>query len=185
MTGSPDVTALLIAHRETPDLLMHEVLPLLYDEMRRLARRHRKSSPTLNTTALVHEAYLRLVDQTQLNVQDRGHFMALASRAMRFVLIDYARRRKAEKRGGGQAHHTLDDNRIAIDEQAEDLLALDEALERLAAMSERLARVVECRYFGGLSVEETAEALGSSARTVKRDWQKARLWLHRELTDMA
>ncbi|GAB5520046.1 MAG: sigma-70 family RNA polymerase sigma factor [Rhodothermales bacterium] len=176
---------MLVAHRDAPDVLMEQVLPVLYDEMHRLAHRHRKSHSTFDTTALVHEAYLRLVDQTRIEVRDRGHFLALASRAMRFVLIDYARRRNADKRGGGAVHQTLDRTQIAIDEQAADLLALNEALERLGMRSERLARVVECRYFGGLSVEETADALQTSTRTVKRDWQKARLWLHRELTEPA
>lgn len=175
----PDVTALLIAHREEPQQLMEALMPLLYDELRHLARR--RATPSLNTTALVHEAYLRLVDQTRLAVQDRAHFLALAARAMRFVVIDFARRRSAQKRGGGAIHETLDAGQIALETQAADLVALDEALHRLATLNERLSQVVECRFFGGLSVEETAEALGCSARTVKRDWQKARLWLHREL----
>ncbi len=183
MPTPADVTALLVAHREAPEELMEHLLPLLYDEIHSLAHRQRKRSHTLNTTAIVHEAYLRLADQTKLDVRDRGHFMTLAARAMRFVVIDYARRRTAEKRGGGQVFKTLDGSEQALDMQASDVLALNEALEQLTRFDTRLAQVVECRYFGGLSVSETAAALAISERTVKRDWQKARLWLYQALAE--
>jgi RNA polymerase sigma factor (TIGR02999 family) len=157
----------------------------LYDELHRLARaqlRHRRPGQTLDTTALIHEAYLRMVDQTRAEWTDRAHFFAYAAQVMRHVLVDYARRRNAEKRSGGRAHLSLDDRQIPIEAQGDFLLALDEALARLARVSERLARTVECRFFGGMTEEETAAALDVSDRTVRRDWLKARAWLHAELT---
>lgn len=178
------ITQLLLDLRDTPQDLMERLFPLLYDELRRLAQLHlrkQRSQHTLNTTALIHEAYLRLIDQQRVDIQDRSHFLGVAARAMRFVVIDYARRRGAQKRGGGVPHKTLDDVDIAIDAQAADLLALDEALTRLAKLNERLSQVVEYRFFGGLSIEETAAAMDISERTVKRDWKKARLWLYREM----
>jgi len=176
-----------------------ELVPLVYDELRALARRHlrrERDSHTLNTTALVHETYLRLVQQRGTQCQNRSQFFAIAARVMRRVLIDYARQHRAAKRGGSAAMITLE--RVeeemaneplsgdlhaysAADERAELLLALDEAVSRLAAVSQRLAQVVECRFFGGLSEEETAAALGVTARTVRRDWVKAKDWLRREL----
>lgn len=180
------ITQLLIDLRDTPQDLMERLFPMLYDELHRLAQLHlrrQRNQHTLNTTALIHEAYLRLIDQQRVDLQDRSHFLGVAARAMRFVVIDYARRRGAKKRGGGIQHKTLDKVDIAIDAQAADLLALDEALTRLAKLNERLSQVVEYRFFGGLSIEETAAALGVSERTVKRDWQKARLWLYREMQD--
>jgi RNA polymerase sigma factor (TIGR02999 family) len=136
---------------------------------------------TLGTTGLVHETYLRLVDQTRVEWRDRGHFFALAARAMRRILVDYARRYRTLRRGGGLRRVAFEEDDAAIAERGETLLALDEALERLAAVDGRLSRVVECRYFGGLTDEETAEALGVTARTVQRDWVKARRWLYLEL----
>ncbi|MEL6612555.1 MAG: ECF-type sigma factor [Bacteroidota bacterium] len=159
----------------------------IYDEMKAIAqRRLRRLRPgdTLNTTALVHEAYLRVADHATLVYRDQTHFAAIAAIAMRNVLVDYARQRSALKRGGPNAAHvSLTAVQVAADERAEDILALDEALTRLEAVDARLAEVVTLRYFGGLGVEETAHALSLSPRTVKRDWRTARLWLARALQD--
>jgi RNA polymerase sigma factor (TIGR02999 family) len=159
----------------------------VYDEMRRLAAgylRHERPGHTLQPTALAHEAYLRLLDQRNVTWQNRAHFMALAAQAMRRILVDHARRKRAEKRGGGAPHVALDaaDAEPAIvDAQGVPIEYLNAALDRLAALDERQSRVVELRYFGGLSIEETAEVLAVSPATVKRDWTLARAWLHREL----
>lgn len=183
MPESTDVTELLIAYRDGEKGAFDRLLPMVYDDLRRIARRQlgRSKNQTLSTTGLVHESYLKIVDQTRVNWQDRGHFLAISARAMRQVIITYARRRGALKRGGGERAVTLDENRIAIADQAERLLALDQALERLGERNERLAKVVECRFFAGLSEEETAEALGVSLRTAQRDWMRARAWLKQEL----
>lgn len=165
-------------------------MPLVYDQLRRVAHRQLGAEPTghtLSTTALVHEAYLRLVDQTRTDWQDRAHFFAIASRAMRRILIDYARRHRAVRRGGlpGGASPTpvaLDDVEIPVAERAETLLALDEALGRLERFDERLAQVVECRFFAGLTEAETAAALGVSQRTAAREWAVAKGWLYQELS---
>jgi RNA polymerase sigma factor (TIGR02999 family) len=164
------------------------LVPLLYEELKRVAHRQlrrEQSGQTLRTTDLVHEAYLRLVDQTQVTGRGRAYFFAAAARAMRHVLIDRARRRGAAKRGDGQADLDIDDTTIAVDAFAESLVDLDEALDGLAQLSPRQARVVECRYFGGMSVEETAEALAISPRTVKYDWALARAWLYSMLRQAA
>jgi RNA polymerase sigma factor (TIGR02999 family) len=160
------------------------LFPLLYEELRQVARhqlRGQSGDRTLNTTALIHETYLRLVDQTRVEWADRAHFFAYAARAMRAVLVDYARRRATRKRGGGAAHLALDDRAIPVEAQADLLVALDDALTRLRALNERLSRIVECRFFGGMTEEETAEALGVSDRTVRRDWLKAKAWLYADL----
>jgi RNA polymerase sigma factor (TIGR02999 family) len=136
---------------------------------------------TLSATALVHEAYVKLIDQSRVEWKDRGHFFAVASQACRRILVDYARKRHAQKRGGVAVKVTLEDGVGSVEEQTEEILALHEALERLNAMSPRLAKLVELRYFGGLSEEETAEAMGVSDRTVRRDWKKAKAWLYGEL----
>jgi len=169
------------------------VLPQVYHELRRIAHRQlRAERPghTLSTTAVVHEAYLRLAEQYGTSWGDRAQFFALAARTMRRILIDYARRHRAARRGG-PAHIVVpldalersDASALAAAERGEWLLALDEALARLAQQDPRLARVVECRFFGGLSEDETAEALGISARTVSRDWTMARAWLHQALSN--
>ncbi|MEM8963217.1 MAG: sigma-70 family RNA polymerase sigma factor [Acidobacteriota bacterium] len=179
-----DVTQLLRAYGGGDQAAFDRLVPMLYDDLHRIARRYlRRGRPgqTLETTGLVNEAYLRLVDQHRSNWQDRAHFLAVAAIAMRQIVIDYARKRAAAKRGGGERPLTLDELQIAVDEQAEQLLELDDALNRLAAINERLARVVECRFFAGLSEEETATALGSSLRTVQRDWRRARAWLREAL----
>jgi RNA polymerase sigma factor (TIGR02999 family) len=160
---------------------LEQLVPLLYQELKRIARRQlgrEGSRRTLQTTDLVHEAYLRLVDQTQVTQRGRAYFFAAAARAMRQVLTDRARRRQAVKRGGGQAALDLDDVSVAVDAFADGLVDLDAALEELTKLSPRQARVVECRYFGGMSVEQTAEALDISPRTVKYDWALARAWLY-------
>lgn len=166
---------------EAPERLM----PLVYDEMRRLARTflsRERYSHTLQPTALVNEAYLRLVDQTRVNWQNRAHFYGIASRMMRRVLIDHARAHATEKRGGSAIRLSLDDMQVPIEERAASFVALDEALKRLEELDERKCKVVEMRFFGGLSDEEIAEVLGVSTRTVLRDWKTARLWLYRELS---
>jgi len=164
---------------------MDRLFPLVYEELHRIAHRvggYERTDYTLGTTGLVHETYLRLVDQSRVGINDRSHFFALAARAMRHVLVDYARRRHALKRGGHEAPLPLDEGTVTIDQQADTLCALDEALTRLAAFDPRLAQVVECRFFGGLSEEETAQVLRVTSRTVRRDWTKAKGWLYRELT---
>ena len=166
-----------------PDGLDH-VFPAVYEELRRVAHRHlRGEHPghTLGTTALVHEAYLELAKLDHVRWPGQAYVLAAASRAMRRILVDYAVARRAQKRGGGAIAEPLDDAVAMAVSRGDDLVALDEALDRLTAVSERYARVVECRFFGGMSVEETAEALGTSPATVKRDWTTARAWLNREL----
>jgi RNA polymerase sigma factor (TIGR02999 family) len=163
---------------------LEQLFPIVYEELRGVARRQLRrveAGHTLSTTALVHEAYLKLAAGSHPAWADRAHFLGVAARAMRQILVDYARRHSAAKRGGAWARVTLDDSEVAIDSQAESLLALDEALTRLATLDERLGRVVECRFFGGMTEEETAATLGVTPRTVRRDWVKARLWLYDSL----
>ena len=179
-----DLTGLLAAHRQGDREAFGRLLPLVYQDLQRLAKRQlgiRRPGQTLDTTSLVHEAYMKLVDSDQTAWQDRGHFFAVASIAMRQIVIDYARQSHAQKRGGERPVQGLDGVEIAIDDQADTLLAIDAALDRLGQIDERLPRVVECRFFTGLSEEETAEALGVSTRTVERDWKRARAWLKHEL----
>ncbi len=178
------ITELLIAHRGGDAEAFQKLVPLVYDDLRRIAGQQLarlRFGDTLNTTALVHEAYLKLLDQTRIDVEDRAHFFAVAARAMRQIIIDYARRRSAEKRGAGRPAVSLDSVQIGVEEQAETLLAIDSALHRLSQLNERLTRVVECRYFAGLSEQETADALTVSLRTVQRDWMKGKAWLRQEL----
>jgi RNA polymerase sigma factor (TIGR02999 family) len=179
-----DTTQLLARSRAGDAPAREELLPRVYDELRRIAHsrlaRHR-SGDTLNTTALVHEAYLKLVDSSRAEWQDRTHFVALCARAMRFILVDYARARMAEKRGGGEAPLSLDESRVAAAESAGDVLDLHDALDRLMAADERLGRLVEYRFFGGMTHEEIAEVTGLSVPTVKRDWRRARAWLYHEM----
>jgi RNA polymerase sigma-70 factor, ECF subfamily len=163
-----------------------QLLPLVYDEFRALARHYlnqERPNHTLQPTALVNEAYMKLVDQTRVDWQGRSHFFAVAAQAMRRILVDHARAHQRDKRGGGRARVTLDESVALSPEKDQDVLALDEALEKLAQLDARQAKVVELRFFGGLSVEEVAEALGVSKRTVEGDWTFARAWLARELRD--
>jgi RNA polymerase sigma factor (TIGR02999 family) len=163
---------------------LDQLFALLYDELRGIARgrlRGRPADATLQTTALINEAWLKMAGQEGLGFEDRSHFFAYASRVMRTVLVDHARWRGAGKRGGDVVKVPLRDHDVPVEQQADFILALDEALTRLAGLAERACRVVECRYFGGLSEEETARALGVTDRTVRRDWMKARQWLYRAL----
>ncbi len=180
-----DITLILRTLREGRNEAIGDLLPLVYAELRAIARRHLASGgrdATLDTSALVHDAYLKLFDRSQLDWQDRRHFFSVAAMAMRQIIVDRARRRSAQKRGGGLARVDLDSAHLAVDEQADDILALNEALARLAQVDERLGRIVELRFFGGLSVEEVAEVMEMSDRTVKRDWRKARALLYQSLT---
>ncbi len=184
-SGPGDVTRLLLEHREGRPNALDELIPLVYDELRRIAVRHMRRERvehTLQPTALVNEAYVRLVDQTRVDWNGRTHFLAVASQAMRRLLIDHARGRGRDKRGGDLRRVELDD---ALEHPATfdgDVLAVHEALERLAGFDERQAKVVELRYFGGLGVDEVAEALGVSKRTVEAEWTHAKAWLQRELS---
>lgn len=159
------------------------LFPLVYDELRHLAHRQLAAHKryTLDTTGLVHEAYLKLVDETSVPLKNRAYFFGAAARAMRQVLVDAARRRNRIKRGGGEANETLDETSLAVEGFAAEITELDESLKRLAEHFPRQADVVECRFFGGLSIDETAAALDTSRRTVVRDWTMARAWLYREL----
>jgi len=186
MTTTPqEVSQLLRAWSDGDQTALDKLMPLVYEELRRMAKRHMdRQNPghTLQTTALIHEAYLRLIDQKETRWQNRAHFFAVAARAMRSILVDYARARQAAKRGGEAVVVSLDEAAVASDERAVEMVALDDALEGLAAFDRRKCRVVELRYFGGLSVEETAEVLKVSPETVARDWRLARTWLLRELS---
>jgi RNA polymerase sigma-70 factor, ECF subfamily len=177
-------TALLLAwNRGDPDAL-DALLPLVYEELRRLAAHYMKgerSDHTLQATALVNEAYLRLIEVRQVRWQNRAHFFAMAARLMRRILVDAARSRDQQKRGGGAPMLSLDEALVVPIEPGKDLVALDEALTALAAVDSRKSQVVEMRFFGGLNIDETAEALHVSRDTVKRDWTMAKLWLLREL----
>jgi len=187
MADTPGKVTMLLAEINRGDeAALAELIPLVYGELRRLAGRflrEERGSHTLQPTALVHEAYLRLVDQQRAEWQNRAQFMAIAARLMRRILVDHARARHAAKRGGALAALTLDDFDVAGPRAlSEEMLAIDQALERLHLLDPQQARIVELRYFGGLSVEETAAALSISERTVKRDWAMARAWLKSEFT---
>jgi RNA polymerase sigma factor (TIGR02999 family) len=168
-----------------PRTALDRLFPVVYDELRRVAHRHlrhERTGHTLGTTALVHEVYLRLATERGVPFTDKAHFFALAARAMRHVLVDCARRYRGARRGGGEQHLMLEEASAVAVTRADEMLELDEALHRLADLDPRLAQIVECRFFGGLSEEETADAVGVTARTVRRDWTKARGWLSRELS---
>ena len=179
-----EVTGLLHAYRDGDREAFDRLVPLVYQDLRRIARRQLGGGArgqTLDTNGLVHEAWVKLVEHGGAGYQDRGHFLAVSAVAMRQVIISRARRHAASKRGGGQRPVTLDEGRIALEQQADQLLEIDAALTRLAEHNERLGRVIECRFFAGLSEEETAQALGVSLRTAQRDWMRARAWLREEL----
>jgi RNA polymerase sigma factor (TIGR02999 family) len=184
MTGPGEITGLLEAAARGDRASEERLWTLVYDRLREIAGRelHRRGSgETLSTTGLVHEAYFKLADRPGIGWHNRSHFYALACRAMRQVLVDHARRRRAEKRGGGDRLVTLDRAAPASAQRTTDLVELDDALNRLAAINERLARVVECRFFGGLSLPEVADTLGIPLRTAEREWQRARAYLYRML----
>jgi RNA polymerase sigma factor (TIGR02999 family) len=184
-TRTQPVTELLLALRDGRAGVVDRLYPLVYEELRRIAHRAlrgERTGHTLGTTGLVHEAYLGLVDQTRLEYRDRAHFYGIAARAMRHILVDYARRHGAAKRGGNQRAIALDEAILAVEDRAEALLALDEALRELETVDPRLGQVVQCRFFGGLTEEETGEVLGVTARTVRRDWLKAKGWLYHHLS---
>jgi RNA polymerase sigma factor (TIGR02999 family) len=179
------ITDLLLQVRGGSPEAMDRLFHAVYGELRRIASRQlrgERPGHTLGTTGLVHETYLKLADQSRVQWQDRAHFYRVAAGAMRRILVDYARRYRALRRGGELRRVNLDED-AAAGERGETLLALDEALDRLGALNDRLSQVVECRYFGGLTEEETAEALGVTSRTVQRDWVKARRWLYLELSN--
>lgn len=189
----PTVTALLAQSRKGDPSALQRIFPLVYDQLLQIARaqrRRRGGSETLSTTAIVHEAFLKLVGAERPEARDRAHFMAIAATAMRQILIDYARRQGALKRGGDARPLSIEQIEAALasgpgfsEDKADALAALDRALARLRLHSERQSRLVECRFFAGMSIAETAEALGISPATVKRDWLLAQAWLYRELRD--
>ncbi|MEW6210218.1 MAG: sigma-70 family RNA polymerase sigma factor [Acidobacteriota bacterium] len=185
MSSSHHITALLVRWREGDRAALDEMMPLVYKELRRLAAyymRRQRSDHTLQTSALINEAYLRLIDHKNMRWQNRAHFFAVAAQAMRRILVDHARARGYDKRGGGAQKVTLDEAMVMAEGKSAELIALDEALTDLAATDARKGRIVELRYFGGLSVEETAEVLGVSGVTVMREWRAAKLWLMRALS---
>ncbi len=188
MSAAGEVTGLLLQWSNGNTSALNNLMPLVYDELRRIAARYlrrERTDHTLQTTALVHEAYLRLVDQRQARIQDRDHFFALSSQLIRRILVDHARADKAERRGGGLVTIALDEAVALPGRRALDLVALDDALNSLARLDPQQGRVVELRFFGGLSIESTATVLGISPATVKRDWSSAKVWLYRELSRSA
>ena len=186
--ASHDVTQLLVAWTNGDQAARDQLISVVYEELYRLARRYmRKESPghTLQTSALVNEAFLRLVDQRNVRWQNRSHFFAIAAQMMRRILVDYARSRSYAKRGGGTRALTLDEELIVSDERSDEVVAVHEALEELAKFDARKSQIVELRFFGGLSIDETAEVLGVSPGTVMSDWTMAKAWLRREISPQA
>jgi RNA polymerase sigma factor (TIGR02999 family) len=180
-----EVTQLLVAWSNGDRAALEQLTPLIYSELHQMAHRQlgrERRGHTLQTTALVHEAYLRLIDQKEVRWQNRAHFFAIAARMMRRILVDYARARHVAKRGGGAQQVSLEEALEVSDERAADVIALDEALLALAELDSRKSRIIELRFFGGLSIEETAEVLGVSPGTVMRDWTFAKAWLQREIS---
>jgi RNA polymerase sigma-70 factor, ECF subfamily len=178
------ITVLLAKARSGDSSALANVFPLIYDELRRLARQQLQREPdghTLSPTALVHEAYMRLIDYSRMEWAGRAHFLAVAATAMRRILVDHARGHRSVKRGGMLRRVSIDDVELGTEDRAELLVAIDDALDRLKELDARQAQVVECRFFGGMTEEETATALGISVRTAKRDWAKAKSWLHKEI----
>ena len=181
---STEVTQLLIAWSDGNEDALAQLMPLVYKELHRLAHRHlgrERAGHTLQTTALVHEAYMRLIDQNEVQWQNRAHFFAIAAQTMRRILVEYARARHYAKRGGGAQQVSLDEAMVVSQERVAEVVALDEALQSLAKFDQRKSQMVELRFFGGLSKEETAEVLGVSPGTVMRDWTLAKTWLQREI----
>lgn len=187
-TPTGEVTQLLLDWGGGDRAALDKLVPAVYQELRRLARhymRGERAGHTLQTSALVNEAYMRLVDYKNARWQNRAHFFAVAAQAMRRILVDHARANRAAKRGAGGQKVSLDEAAVLSDERAEELIALDDALTKLEQLDERKSRIVEMRYIGGLSVEEVAEVLGVSPRTVEREWRSAKAWLHRAITEGA
>jgi RNA polymerase sigma factor (TIGR02999 family) len=186
MTRSPqEVTQLLVAWRNGDQNARDELMPLVYQELHGLAHQYmsrERPGHTLQTSALVNEAFLRLADQRDVQWQNRAHFIGIAGQMMRRILVDYARNRGYAKRGGGAVQVSLDEELIVSNERTAAIVALDDALQKLAGLDERKSRLVELRFFGGLSIEETAEVLGVSPGTVMRDWTLAKAWLRREMS---
>lgn len=183
--SSENVTGLLLAWRDGDQAALEKLIPLVYAELHRLAKhymRRENAGHTLQTSALVNEAYLRLIEAHRVRWQNRSHFFAVSAQLMRRILVDFARARQSLKRGGSACQVSLDEGLVVSPERGTDLLALDEALERLSGLNARQGRVVELRYFGGLNEEEIAGVLKVSARTVRHDWNLARAWLYRELS---
>ncbi|MBL8186802.1 MAG: sigma-70 family RNA polymerase sigma factor [Acidobacteria bacterium] len=183
--ASEEITQLLLAWGGGDETALERLMPLVHAELKRLAKRYmnrQRTGHTLQTTALVNEAYLRLIDSSRVQWQNRAHFFAISAQLMRRILVDAARAKQNLKRGGGAQMIALDEAPEVFSEQAAELIALDDALKALASFSPRLSQVVELRYFGGLSEEETAEVLKTSTRTIRRDWKLARTWLYRELS---
>ena len=186
--ASHDVTQLLIAWSDGDQAARDRLMPVVYEELHRLARHYMsRESPghTLQTSALVNEAFLRLVDQRNVHWQSRAHFFGIAAQMMRRILVDYARSRSYAKRGGGARRLTLDEGLIVSDERSAEVVAVHEALEELAKFDARKSQIVELRFFGGLSIDETAEVLGVSPGTVMADWTVAKAWLRREISPQA
>ena len=184
-TDSEQITSLLVEWGNGNQKALENLMPLVYDELRRIARRfmrRQSAGHTFQTTELIHEAYLKLARGEDQNWQNRAHFFGVAARAMRHILVDYARQRSSQKRGGWQEKITLDETAAVSFQRSDDLVMLDDAMRQLAALDERKAQVVELKYFGGLTNEEIAEVLKISPETVKRDWRFSRTWLLRELT---
>jgi RNA polymerase sigma factor (TIGR02999 family) len=179
------ITKLLKAHSSGDEDALDKLMPLVYDNMREIARFRllgEDSGHTLNTSDLVHEAYLKLIQFNRIDWENRSHFFAIASQVMRNILVDYAVRKKAEKRGGNRQRVTLGTQNLATEVNLDDILTIHQALNRLSEIDERQVQVVECRFFGGLTLDETAQALGISTATVSRDWKMAQAWLNREIT---
>jgi RNA polymerase sigma factor (TIGR02999 family) len=185
---SQQITQLLVDWSEGKEFAKEQLFPLVYEELRQMARRHMRRQPsghTFQTTELIHEAYLKLANKNEMNWQNRAHFFGVAAQAMRHILVDYARSKHSQKRGGWQERVTLNENADISTKHSDELIALDDVLKRLAELDERKSRVVELKFFGGLNIEEMAEVLKISPETVKRDWRFARTWLLRELAAAA
>jgi len=183
--GAENITDLLVGYGRGDKEALDKLMPIVYEELRRQAARYlrrEQAGHTLQTTGLIHEAYVRLVDQRHVQWQNRAHFFGIAAQMMRRILVDHARTKKRAKRGGSDIKVSLADATVPVKERDLDVVALDEALSRLAQIDEPQSRVVELRFFSGLTVEETAEVMGISPATVKRDWSMAKAWLHRELS---
>lgn len=185
-TDSHQITQLLIDWSKGNEFALEQLIPLVYDELRQMAKRYMRRQPsghTFQTTELIHEAYLKLAKSDEQNWQNRAHFFGIAAQAMRHILVDYARAKQSKKRGGFQQKVTLEETAVITSKRSDEIVILDDALQRLTLLDNRKGRVVELKYFGGLTNEEIAEVLKISPETVKRDWRFARTWLLRELSE--